>query len=201
MSRTMIMVSKFNGTSTPKGSYSAKTGDNDCNVNSSRYSLRTALCEGIRYQAKSEQNVRQDLIPRVRHVEAAESFGINDEPRPLEHPSPRNKALSCEIQVLIALRYYASGCFQNYAADLIGVNKSTVCRAIRRVSSFITRVRYIHMPHDPRVLARSRVEFYAFKQFPRVIACVDGTHVRMPDPSTNEWEYVNCKGYHSIMSN
>ncbi len=53
--------------------YSAKTGDNDCNVNSSRYSLSrpTALCESIRYQAKSEQNVRQDLIPRVRHGEAA----------------------------------------------------------------------------------------------------------------------------------
>ncbi len=44
---------------------------NDCNVNSSRYSLRTALCESICYQAKSEQNVRQDLIPRVRHGEAA----------------------------------------------------------------------------------------------------------------------------------
>ncbi len=27
------VISKFNGTSTPKGSYSAKTGDNDCNVN------------------------------------------------------------------------------------------------------------------------------------------------------------------------
>ncbi len=39
------------------------------------YSLRTALTtalrESIRYQAKSEQNVRQDLIPRVRHGEAA----------------------------------------------------------------------------------------------------------------------------------
>ena len=58
-------------TSTPKGSYRAKTGDNDCNINSSRYSLRTALCESIRYQAKSEQNVRQDLIPMVRHGEAA----------------------------------------------------------------------------------------------------------------------------------
>ncbi len=34
-------------------------------------SLRTALCESIRYQAKSEQNVRQDLIPKVRHGEAA----------------------------------------------------------------------------------------------------------------------------------
>ncbi len=67
----MVVVSQFNGTSTPKGSYSAKTGDDDCNVNSSRYSLRTALCESIRYQAKSEQNVRQDLIPRVRHREDA----------------------------------------------------------------------------------------------------------------------------------
>ncbi len=26
-----MVVSQFNGTSTPKGSYSAKTGDNDCN--------------------------------------------------------------------------------------------------------------------------------------------------------------------------
>ncbi len=65
------MASQFNGTSTPKGSYSAKTGGNDCNVNSSRYSQRTALCESIRYQAKSEQNIQQDLIPRERHVEAA----------------------------------------------------------------------------------------------------------------------------------
>ncbi len=66
----MVVVSQFNGTSTPKGSYSAKPGDNDCNVNSSRYSLSTALCESIRYQAKSELNVRQDLTPRERHVEA-----------------------------------------------------------------------------------------------------------------------------------
>ncbi len=54
-----------------KGHTTAKTGDNDCNINSSRYSLSTALCESIRFQAKSEQNVRQDLIPRVRHGEAA----------------------------------------------------------------------------------------------------------------------------------
>ena len=65
------MISKFNGTSTPKGSHHAKTGDNVSNVNSSHYSLRTALCERICYQAKSEQNVRQDLIHRVRHGEAA----------------------------------------------------------------------------------------------------------------------------------
>ncbi len=64
-----MMISQFYGTSTPKGSYRPKTGDNDCN--SSRHSLRTALCESICYKAKSEQHVRQDLIPRVRHGEAA----------------------------------------------------------------------------------------------------------------------------------
>ncbi len=37
----VVVVSQFNGTSTPKGSYSAKTIDNDCNVNLSRYSLKT----------------------------------------------------------------------------------------------------------------------------------------------------------------
>ena len=72
------MISKFNGTSTPKGSYRAKTGDNDCQfnssqfiVNSSRYSLRTTPRESIRYQAKSEQNIQQNQIPRVHHGEAA----------------------------------------------------------------------------------------------------------------------------------
>ena len=49
----VVVVSQFNGTSTPKVSYSAKTGDNDCNVNSSRYSLRTALCERIDYRRLS----------------------------------------------------------------------------------------------------------------------------------------------------
>ncbi len=53
---SVCVLSKFNGTSIPKGSYRAKAGDNDSNVNSSHYGLSTALCESIRYQAKSEQN-------------------------------------------------------------------------------------------------------------------------------------------------
>ena len=36
----VVVVSQFNGTSTPKGSYSATTGDSDCNINSSCNSLK-----------------------------------------------------------------------------------------------------------------------------------------------------------------
>ncbi len=49
--------------STRKECYGSTVGELHC--------LRTALCESIRYQAKSEQNVRQDLIPTVRDGEAA----------------------------------------------------------------------------------------------------------------------------------
>ncbi len=58
------VVSQFNGTSTPKGSYSAKQ------VTVIATSIQIATVQvlhrvrAIRYQVKSEQNVRQDLIPR-----------------------------------------------------------------------------------------------------------------------------------------
>ncbi len=58
----MMMVSQFNGTSTPKGHTVPKP------VIMIATSIQVAtvqelctLCESIRYQAKSEQNVRQDL--------------------------------------------------------------------------------------------------------------------------------------------
>ncbi len=67
----VVVVSQFNGTSTPKGSYSAKTGDNDCNVNLSRYSLSTAMCESnsLSGQVWSKCPTRPDT--QGRHVEAA----------------------------------------------------------------------------------------------------------------------------------
>ncbi len=58
----MVVVSQFNGTSTPKGLYSAKTGDNDCNVNSSRYSLSTALCVWDQFAIRPSLNKMSDKI-------------------------------------------------------------------------------------------------------------------------------------------
>ncbi len=81
----MMMISNFNGTSAPKGSYGANAGVN-CPIYESKqrpltklentvmvlrtknctYCQGTALCESVRYQAWPEQNVRQERIPRVR---------------------------------------------------------------------------------------------------------------------------------------
>ncbi len=66
----VVVVLQFNGTSTPKESYSAKTGDNDCNVNSNCYSLITALCESnsLSGQVWTKCPTRPDT--QGRHVEA-----------------------------------------------------------------------------------------------------------------------------------
>ncbi len=62
---TGLIISKFNGTSTPKGSYSAKTGEStrkECygSTDWKLHCLRTALCESIRYQAWTKCPTRPD---------------------------------------------------------------------------------------------------------------------------------------------
>ena len=74
----MSVIKSLTAHQNQKGHTVPKEGDNDGNVNSSHYSLSTTLCESIRYQAKSEQNVRQDLIPRVGHGEAGKCVNVKN---------------------------------------------------------------------------------------------------------------------------
>lgn len=55
---------------------------------------------------------------------------IQDE---LAHPNRRG-ALTPLLQVLVALRFYASGTFQDVCGELIGVDQATVSRTITRVT-------------------------------------------------------------------
>lgn len=130
-----------------------------------------------------------------------ELLEIMDELAPhVEHTSLKNNALPCELQILIALRFFASGSFQNEVGDMIGVHKSTSCRAIRRVTLALERIspRYVYFPQDPRELVVIKEQFLRIANFPNVVACVDGTHVKILCPPQEEYAYVNRKGYHSI---
>ena len=52
----------------------------------------------------------------------------------LEFGYNRKGSLSPELQVLIALRFYATGTFQNMIGDTVNVDKSTISRTIHRVT-------------------------------------------------------------------
>ena len=52
----------------------------------------------------------------------------------------RNNTLPPLLQVLISLRFYASGAFQINVGDLMVVSQATVSRVVKRVSTLIFQV-------------------------------------------------------------
>ena len=117
----------------------------------------------------------------------------------LEYALPRKGSLSPVLQVLLTLRFYATGAFQDVIADLIGVSQPTVCRTVSRVTNALSRQvgQWISMPNQ-RDADINKQKFFAMQRFPNVIGCIDGTHVRIQSPVEQEHEFVNRKGYHSI---
>lgn len=105
------------------------------------------------------------------------------------------------LQVLLSLRFYATGTFQDVVAEMIGVHQSTASRTIARVTEAILRrlPQEIRMPASQREADDIKAKFYRMNPgFPNTIGCIDGTHVRIQAPTEAEHEYVNRKNFHSI---
>ncbi|XP_053382450.1 putative nuclease HARBI1 [Mercenaria mercenaria] len=119
----------------------------------------------------------------------------------LERRTRRNQALTPRQQILITLRFLATGNFMQVIGDTFGVDISTVSRVVRDVTDvlFGLKDQFIKFPvtdHDRR---RIMSGFYAIRGFPSVIGCIDGTHVKIISPGyPDEAAFVNRKHQHSI---
>lgn len=136
----------------------------------------------------------EELIQRFRFCRR-DIYELVEELSPdLQFVSDHNAALTPALQLLIALRFYANGAFQNTVGDMINVHKSTACRAIRRVSLALSRrlPRSAHLPTEAEC-AVMKHRFLRASDIPGIVGCIDGTHIRIQAPSD-----VNRKGYHSI---
>jgi hypothetical protein len=136
-------------------------------------------------------------FPRAEILQLVDEFGDM-----LDFRVPRKGALPSSMMVMIALRFYASGSFQQVVGDIFGVSKMTVHKVIERVSSVLDQAMSHYITFDRQPLAdKAKAKFYAMAGFPGVIGCIDCTHVKILAPSPpayNEGEFVNRKGYHSI---
>ncbi|CAG2242663.1 HARBI1 [Mytilus edulis] len=105
------------------------------------------------------------------------------------------------MKVIIALRFHASGSFQNIIAETFNIDQSTVPRTIHSVSNALVRraPKFIKFPSG-QVIEENKVKFYAVANFPNILGLIDGTHVRIiaPSNSQHEEQFVNRKVYHSI---
>lgn len=104
------------------------------------------------------------------------------------------------LQVLITLRYLATGNHQLTISDCYEISQSLVCRCIHRVSRAIARMSHsvIKMPNNdeaPRVIE----DFKAIAGMPGVIGCIDCTHIAIKRPSGDQSErFRNRKGAFSL---
>ena len=141
----------------------------------------------------------EELIERFRFCRR-DLFELIEELSPdLQFVSDRNAALPPSLQLLIALRFFANGAFQNTVSDMVRVHRSTACRVIRRVSLALSRriASYVHLPNEEEAAAMKE-RFRQASGMPGIVGCIDGTHVQIQAPHENEYLYVNRKGYHSI---
>ena len=88
-------------------------------------------------------------------------------------------------QLLIALRFYASGNFLQVIGDTVGVDKSTVSRAVHDVSQLLSTKQnmFIKWPTTAAVINENKNVFYRRRRFPGIIGCIDGTQIRIIAPS------------------
>ncbi|KAE8747643.1 hypothetical protein FOCC_FOCC005622 [Frankliniella occidentalis] len=119
----------------------------------------------------------------------------------LEFLSNRNQSVSPMNQLLLTLRFYATGCTQLVAADFSGVSESTSHRIIHRVSYEVASLyrQFINFPRNERETQDTMRDFYGISRFPRVIGAIDCTHVKIRSPGGEHAEYFRCrKGYMSL---
>ncbi len=102
------------------------------------------------------------------------------------------------LQVLAALRFYATGSFLAVTGDVHNISKSSVSRIVRDVSISLSRQAptYINLPQQN--IHTTMESFSNIAHFPSVIGAIDCTHVSIKAPSEDEHLYVNRKGYHSV---
>jgi len=120
----------------------------------------------------------------------------------LEFPSGvKNQSLSAMNQLLIGLRFYATGSFQLVVGDTFNVSKSTICHTVHRVTSAIASLRekYVQFPTTVDDQRRTMQSFYSRSKMPGIIGAIDCTHVAIQSPGSNDAEiYRNRKGFFSI---
>ena len=114
----------------------------------------------------------------------------------LQRQTKRNDALSPTLQILVALNFFVRG---SSLQPIDGLPKSSVSRVVKDVSLALAQKqkKFILWP-SPAELQVVKREFYDKGGFPGVIGYVHGTHVRIQASNTNENDFVNRKGFHSI---
>ena len=117
----------------------------------------------------------------------------------LHRSTIRSHPIASSTQLAVALQFLATGSFQTVIASSHGISQPSVSRCIRTVSDALCSYarEFVLFPNKTGQLIHQQ-RFYERYGFPKVIGCIDGTHVPILAPPQNEDVYVNRKNFHSL---
>jgi len=123
---------------------------------------------------------------------------LNNLLSPYIEEKKKSWSLSRIDKIMIALRYYACGSIQRLIGDFHHVDQSTISRSINTVTNAICLLRDSYIKRYDSI-STTKAGFYTIAEFPNVIGCIDGTHVKLQKPSLpNAEDFINRKGFCSI---
>ena len=112
----------------------------------------------------------------------------------LKRPTLRSRSLTVSLQVMTALRFYATGSFQAVTADVHRISRPSVSRVINDVTNCLVRLsrEHIKMPTQQELI-NVMGGFHEIAGCPNVIGAIDGTHIRIQSTPNDEHLFVNRK--------
>lgn len=104
-------------------------------------------------------------------------------------------------QLLLTLRFYATGNILLSVGDFMGVSKSSASRIVQRVSQAIASLRpqYINMYGTNQEMEAACEDFYRIARFPKCIGAIDCTLIKIDSVGGDDAEIFRCrKGYFAV---
>ncbi|XP_052087470.1 putative nuclease HARBI1 isoform X1 [Mytilus californianus] len=141
----------------------------------------------------------EELFDKYRFRRPTITFILNGIHNFLHRETRRNFALSPVIQLLLFLRFVATGTHLSLVGDSLCISESATGRACRDVCQAIITVfrNIICFPVGEKAI-QVMEGFRRIAGFPNVLGCIDGTFVKIISPHENEADFVNRKGVHSL---
>lgn len=108
------------------------------------------------------------------------------------------------IKLAATLRFYAEGGYQTGAGNefLCGLAQPTFSKILTHVTELLENEicpQYICFPSSDAEKKSIKLGFFEKYNFPGVIGCVDGTHIKIISPSKRDRHlYMNRKGFYSL---
>ena len=149
-----------------------------------------------------EQTYNEELwYANFRVTKGTFTFLLDSIGREIYHPDTSMRcAISIERRLALTLYFLASTAEYRTIANLFGVSRSFVCICVKDVCRAITNLlsKVISFPQGDQLL--HVIDGYDRKWgFPMCAGAIDGTHIPILAPTESHAEYVNRKGYHSII--